>query len=398
MNDLAGTLRDQGNKVVIATGKPNYPDGKIYDGYRSSTLDREWFRGDIEVNRVPLRPRGRAGARELVANYLSFVFSGIRYFPRLLKKHDFDVILVFAPSPITAAIPAVLLKYRKRAHLAIWIQDLWPESLDATGFIRNRLLLAMVGWMVRLIYWFSDTLLVQSRAFVEPVSRYTKRSKVIYFPNSLLDPGKSAPEGEGLPESLVEVLKNNFCLVFAGNVGSAQSVETIAALAEGVSDLKGFRVVVVGSGSRLKWLEDEKHKRGLKNLVLAGRFPAAVMPRIYALADALLVTLSRKKIFAYTIPSKVQSYLAASRPVIASVDGEGARIIDEAGAGLTGPAEDVESLIHNVRKLVSMDDRERREMGESGREYYLKHFEMGAQCRQLMDILSSRCAQLGEAK
>lgn len=388
INDLTRELVAQGNEVTVLTGKPNYPDGKVFAGYQQEGVSEELFEGAIRVLRVPLRPRGR-GAINLMRNYMSFVVSGLMHFPRLARSVQADAILVFAPSPITAAIPAILLKITRRAHLALWVQDLWPESLAATGFMRNPFLLWLAGLMVRAIYAGCDTLLVQSRAFTAPVARYAAARKIVYYPNSMAD----APAGsaaQAMPAELIALLEGKFCAVFAGNIGNAQAVETLIDSAEHLRDLPDFRLVLVGSGSRLDWVREECARRGLDNVVLAGRFPMQAMPAIFTRAQALLVTLKAESIFAYTVPSKVQAYMAAGRPLVAALDGEGARIIEEAGAGLTCAAEDGAGLAQRLRALRAMAPEERARMGQAGRRYFLEHFEMGKLARRLTDLLQAR--------
>src|SRR3990167_2685487 len=185
INDIVRTLDEQGHEVVVATGKPNYPDGKVFEGYRAFGTQRERYLDRIDVVRVPLWPRGGGGARNLILNYLSFVIAGFFCLPWLLRKREFDAILVFAPSPILQAIPAIPLKWIKRAKLALWVQDLWPDSLAATGFVKNPHVLRMVGWLVKAIYRCCDKLLVQSPAFFMPVARYAPKEKIYYFPNSI---------------------------------------------------------------------------------------------------------------------------------------------------------------------------------------------------------------------
>ena len=118
INDIVRTLDEQGHEVVVATGKPNYPDGKVFDGYRAAGTQRERYLERIEVLRVPLWPRGQGGAKNLILNYMSFVVCGLLYLPWMLRGRQFDAILVFAPSPITQAIPAILLRWLKKAKLA----------------------------------------------------------------------------------------------------------------------------------------------------------------------------------------------------------------------------------------------------------------------------------------
>ena len=154
--------------------------------------------------------------------------------------------MVFAPSPITQAIPAILLKWLKKAKLALWVQDLWPESLSATGFVRNPYLLRAVGWMVRAIYRPCDTLLVQSRAFVEPVAQYADRAKIQYYPNSM--DVSSSKAVVPVPGELLELLEQHFCVVFAGNLGTAQALDTLVQAAVHLRDEPRIRLVLVGSG------------------------------------------------------------------------------------------------------------------------------------------------------
>jgi len=385
INDIVRTLDKQGHEVVVATGKPNYPDGKVFDGYRARGTQRERYLGKIDVLRVPLWPRGEGGAKNLILNYLSFVLAGLLFLPWMLRKREFDAILVFAPSPILQAIPAIPLKWLKKAKLALWIQDLWPESLAATGFIRNPHVLRAVGWLVRGIYRCCDTLLVQSHAFFEPVSRYADRGKIVYYPNSM--DASTPAETVSIPGDLSELLETHFCAVFAGNLGTAQALDTLLQAAVHLKADADIRLVVVGSGSRLAWLQAQKALLGLDNLVLAGRYPPQAMSQIFERSGALLVSLNAEAIFAQTVPSKVQAYLAAGRPIIACLNGEGARIIQEAGAGVSSPAEQVLPLVAAIREMHSRSHVEREAMGASGRAYFDRNFDMDVQVRRLIDLL-----------
>ena len=164
INALIQTLESQGLTIKVLTGKPNYPGGEIFEGYTQKGIQQELFDNTAPIFRVPLRPRKAGGAKNLFLNYWSFIWNGLRFFPSAVKNEHYDAILVFAPSPITMAIPAIYLKWKLKTHLAVWVQDLWPESLVATGMINNKIALKMVRYMVKGIYACSDTLLVQSQA------------------------------------------------------------------------------------------------------------------------------------------------------------------------------------------------------------------------------------------
>lgn len=389
VNGVVACLAKQGHEVVVATGKPNYPDGEIFAGYRALGIQQERFFESVEVLRVPLWPRGKGGALNLLINYLSFVFSGIVFFPWLLRKRQFDAILVFAPSPITQAIPAILLKWLKRAHLALWVQDLWPESLAATGFVKNSFLLRAVGLLVKGIYAWCDTLLVQSRAFIDPVSRYARRDKIVYYPNSI-DIELPVVAADTIPAEFSYELNEYFSVVFAGNLGTAQAVETLLEAARLLKQDPKIRLVLVGSGSRLAWLQAQKQAHQLDNLLLPGRFPMEVMPQIFERASVLLVSLKDEDIFAQTIPSKIQAYLAAGRPIIASLRGEGALVVTEAQAGESCAPEDPVALAALIRSMKSRPVAELQTMGQLGKAYFNEHFEIGSQVTRLVEILEAR--------
>ncbi|MDA7842340.1 glycosyltransferase family 4 protein [Porticoccus sp.] len=390
INQLVTTLAEKGHHLVVLTGKPNYPEGEVYPGYQKYGIQHEMM-GDIQIIRVPLRPRKSANASSLILNYLSFVWSGLIYFPFLVKNKQFDEILVFAPSPITSAIPAILLKYIKRVHLSIWVQDLWPESLYATGFIKNKIVLKSVSFLVKFIYAAADTLLVQSKAFIKPVSTLSNKDKIVYFPNAMNNIEQVNYESSNLLSPYLEdCLDKYFSFVFAGNIGKAQSIETLISAAQQLSNFPNIRILVVGSGSMLDWAKNEVQNRALKNIVFTGSFPIEVMPPIFAKAKALLVTLNSSEIFKYTIPSKVQAYMNAGRPIIASINGETARVIQEAGAGLICPAEDHKALAARIVQFYNMSESERDIIGNNSKRYFLENYEMHQQCEKLIEILQQK--------
>ena len=373
INDLVRGLKERGHRVTVLTGKPNYPLGFFFPGYGFLRPVREEY-GGAEVLRVPLVSRGTGREGRLVINYLSFaLFAGV--LGPFVCRGRYDLIFVFEPSPITVGLPALVLKKVKKIPLMLWVQDLWPETLSTTGVVRSKRILEGVEWLVRFIYRGCDLVLVQSRAFVEPVKAQKVASeKVLYFPNwaeALYKPVRledNAPERSEVP--------SGFKVMYAGNIGAGQSFETVLAAAQRLRSYPAINWVLLGDGRRRKWVEGRVRRLGLENQVhLLGSRPLESMPRYSSLADALLVSLRRELIFSLTIPTKIQSYLASGRPVIASLDGEGARVIEEAGAGFTVPAENAEALAEAVLRLYEMSPEEREAMGRQGRTYFEEHFE-----------------------
>lgn len=385
INEVAESLQRAGCHVRVLTGQPNYPDGQVLPGYRARGLGREQHASGYTIHRVPLVPRGRGGALRLVANYLSFLASASVLGPWSLRGEKVDVIFVYGTSPILQAIAGIVLKVVKRAPLVTWVQDLWPQSLEVTGFVRNPQLLGMVATVVRWIYRRCDLLLVQSQGFLPVVRAMAGRTPVEYHPN----PGELAFGHASTNDAPALVLPAGFNVVFAGNFGTVQALDTIVDAAERLKDHPDVRLVLIGSGSRSEWVAQAVRERGLDNVLLPGRYPPDAMPGILAQASALLVTLTRGEILSQTVPSKVQAYLAAGRPVVASLDGEGARVVLEAGAGVACPAEDAQALVEGILSLRGRPADELVRMGANGRRYYEHHFEPEALARRLAERLAA---------
>lgn len=377
----------------MLTGMPNYPLGQLFRGYDWFSPNTEQFEG-IPVYRVPLITRGKGQPWRLALNYLSFTICASLLAP-FRCRGAFDVIFVYQPSPITVGLPALVLKMLKRAPIVFWVQDLWPESLSATGAVQSRMALRWVEKLVRFIYRRCDLILVQSEGFIPCVTAVGADSqRVVYFPNWA--EAFYRPVGMTLDATERAEMPNGFRVMFAGNIGAAQSFETLLAAAEQLKPYAEIQWVVVGDGHKKVWLEEQITARGLKGCVhLLGRHPVEAMPRYFALADALLVLLRKDPLFAVTIPSKVQSYLACGRPIIAALEGSGAAIVREAAAGLVCDPGDGKDLARAVMSLYRMTPEERGLMGMHGRQYYESHFDRDMLIERLDNVLTGFAGEAG---
>jgi len=372
ITDIAKTLREKGHLVEVMTGKPNYPRGVIYDGYKSLGCVSE-IHNEIPIHRIPMLARGLGGLR-LALNYASFVISSILFSPWMLRGKKFDVIFAFGNSPILQAIPAIFLGWIKQAPVVLWVQDLWPESLHATGYIKNKLALKLVSYIVRFIYRHVDLLLVQSEAFIDLVEPVASNTPVKYYPNSVDESFTLRTEGRDAKLTELTELTDGFSVVFAGNIGSAQAVEVIMEAATLLKEYSDIQFVIIGDGSRRDWMLKEVNNRSLSNFHLPGRFPIETMPSFMQQASVLLVTLADHKIFTVTVPSKVQAYMAAGRPILACLNGEGARLVVKSKSGLAVPAENAKALAEAVLELYEMPMVEREKLGKNGFCYYEENF------------------------
>jgi len=382
INELAQDLRNEGNHVSVLTGKPNYPAGDIFPGYKASGSQIDSFDG-ITVRRVPMLPRGKRGLLGLLLNYVSFNLSAMFYAPFLLRKEKIDVIFVYGTSPLIQGLSAIPIKFIYNAKLVVWVQDLWPEDLVTTGHVKNTTVLKINEWAARVLYKFTDQILIQSESFRAPVTRLAPNKEILFLPNAAERSVFESANKFILPPNL-DFLKDGFNVVFAGNIGNNQSIETIVSAAEILKNKEEIKIVMVGSGSRSSFLEEEVGKRGLSNLIIAGRYSSDVMPAIFNYSQILLVSLAKKDSLSWTVPCKVQAYFAAGKPVVASLDGEGARIVNESGAGRACPAEDSQSLAACILELYAMSGSERGEMGKKGRIYAERHYHPTKIARQLI--------------
>lgn len=383
VNEIVSELTARGHAVTVLTGRPNYPDGQVFAAYRENPQAFSRYAG-ADVLRVPLRPRGK-GSLRLVLNYWSFVFWGTLLGPWLLRGRRFDAIFVFETSPITSALPAILLKKLKRAPLFLWVLDLWPDTLSAIGIVKSERALGWVGRLVAFIYGHCDLILAQSRGFFPRIERWSKApAKSRYFPQwaeADFDAGKVAAAAVA-PELAAH--DGFFKIMFAGNLGEAQDFPAILDAAERLKHRRDIRWLIVGDGRAADDLRRGIAARGLQDTVfMLGRHPIERMPSFFKGADALLVSLKAEPIFAMTIPGKVQAYLAAGRPLLAMLDGEGARVIAEAQAGLGCPAGDGAALAACAERMAALSAEERAAMGRRGQDYGAHEFDRATLIAQL---------------
>ena len=390
INHLSKALRDRGHAVTVLTGKPNYPAGRFMAGYSMFGRRRDDFDG-IPVIRVPLIARGGGGGLRLALNYLSFVVSGVLLGPRWVKG-PFDCIFVYEPSPITVGLPAMAMRRATGAPIIFWLQDLWPESVTAATGRRWKIFNAPLNWLVRFIYSACEIILIQSQAFREPVTRAgVDPRRIVFWPQSVDPLFQPAPPAADAPEALTAP---GFRVVFAGNIGQAQDFETIVEAADRLRDYPDVRWIIIGDGRRYAWLKQEVERRGLDHCVrLLGRHPEDAMPGLFACADALLVTLRREPIFALTIPTKIQAYMACGKPIIAGLDGEGARVVEEAGAGVTVAASDPEKLAEAVLTVRGLSADERSAMGRNGLRYSREKFDREMLLDRLEELFMTTIAE-----
>lgn len=372
INDLCEGLIERGHEVTVYTGLPNYPEGEFYKGYSfMGPYHESW--GKIKIIRSPLIPRGKSKSVQLALNFFSFFFFASLLAPFLVRG-KYDKIFVYEPSPITVAIPGIVLKYLKKVPMFFWVTDLWPESLEATGAVKNKNILALIAQLVRKLYKHSDKILITSKGFAPRVKALGgKDEQIVYFPQwaealylKMPDPQFSDP--------LIPVA--GFKIMFAGNIGTSQDFETIVHAALLLREHTEIIFLILGDGLMKKWAHGEVEKNNLaSNFIFLGRKPVEMMPSYYSKADLMLMSLTNTDLFSITVPSKLQSYLASAKPILASINGEGAEIVREWKAGMTCQATNPVLLAETILKMSKLSQIELSQMGKNAFKCYQSEFE-----------------------
>lgn len=380
-NDIVMGLTERGHKVTVVTGLPNYPGGSFFEGYTfwRGPFREEW--NGVEILRCPLFGRGQSSRLLLALNYVSFAF--FCSLMLLFRRRNVDIAFCWMVSPITQVFPAIVAKYTLRVPLVLWVMDLWPDSLSASGRVQNRHIINAMRKVTGWIYRRCDLILGQSRRFVSHIAEVGDLSseRVVYM-----------PQWEPLAPSLdvdptrIPSFRPGFKVVFTGNIGHSQDFGTVTEAARLLCGTVNVRWIIVGEGDALPHLRERIEKFGLEdNFELVGRYPYEAMKDFYSIADVLLATLRPADAFSRTIPTKIQSYLASGTPLITAIDGEVAEIVSESGAGFAVKAGDAVGLAEAIERMAALTSEERQRMGRRGTDYYHANFDR----EELLDRLTA---------
>lgn len=382
VNDIARGLKEAGYEVDVLTGIPNYPSGKTMDGFHLRSRKFSEIDG-IKIYRTAMITRGNSNIR-LALNYLTFMILGsIRVVPLLFKKYD--RVFVFQVSPITSAMPALFISKMKRIPSYIYVQDLWPETFYSIINIKNIKFRKILKKFCNKVYDSFSYILVASKGYETIlVKEGIEKNKIKYFPQWAEDFYSN--------ESEEKAIDRIFTVTFAGNIGKAQSVDTIVKAARYIKEKNEnilMKFHIIGDGSEFENIKNMVENYNLQNVIkLLGRKPSIEMPKYFRESDGVIVTLSNEEILKVTLPAKVQSYMAAGKPIIGAISGEGKKIIVESKSGLVGEAEDHVVLAKNIIKLYEMNEEERNELGKNGKSYFKENFTREKLLRQLESIMS----------
>ena len=365
---FARELVRQGFEVEVLTGFPNYPGGKIYPGYRIKLLQREVIDG-VQVTRVPLYPNHDQSAIKRVLNYASFAASSLVY--GLFVARSADVIYAYHP-PLTVGITASLIRLLRRIPVVYDIQDMWPDTLRATGMLNNARALNAVEAVCQWVYRRVDQIVVLSPGFKRLLmQRGVPETKVNVIYNWADEVALAAPQGQ-LPASFPSA--KQFRIIFAGNMGKAQALDAVLDAAA-LLQTRGSQVcfVMLGAGVEVKRLKQITVDLKLHNVVFLPPVPMAEVGTYLHAADALLVHLRKDPLFEVTIPSKTQAYMTVGKPLLMAVDGDAADLVLQSNGGVVAESENAVALADAAEGLAALPSEQLLAMGQRTRRYYQDH-------------------------
>jgi len=380
---FARELVKQGFEVEVLTGFPNYPGGKIYPGYHVKLLQREWIDG-VQVTRAPLYPSHDKSAKGRVLNYVSFAVSSLFYGLFCAKRPD--VIYAYHP-PLTVGIAAAFIRIFRRVPVVYDIQDLWPDTLRATGMFSNEKALRLVSRICDWVYKKMDYLVVLSPGFKRKLIERgvpEKKIEVIYnwcAEDAVLSASVTLPtEFPG---------EEKFRILFAGNMGMAQALDAVLLAAEILqSQSSQLAFIFLGAGLEVDRLKQVAADMQLHNVLFLPAVPMGEVGAYLQAADVLLVHLKKDELFRITIPSKTQAYMAAGKPILMAVDGDAAVLVERSQCGFTADSENPEAIAEAALHLMQCSTQERERMASNAKQYYRENLSLESGSRRFAEIFS----------
>ncbi|OAL81015.1 glycosyltransferase WbuB [Acinetobacter sp. SFB] len=378
---FARELKQQGHEVQVLTGFPNYPGGKIYDGYKLKLYQREEIEG-ISILRVALYPNHDSSALKRIFNYISFAFMAMLFGVFTTKKAD--VIYAYHP-PLTVGIAAIFIKFFRRTPIVYDIQDMWPDTLQSTGMLNNNKILNIIGLVCKLVYRCVDHIVVLCPGFKNKlIERGVPEEKISIIYNWCDEQGLT--QAQPAKVEYQQLMQDKFNIVFAGNMGKAQALDSILDVAKKVQPIQDIQFVFVGGGTETERLKQRLITENISNTVFIPRMPMAEVGGVLKLSSLLLVHLKKDPLFEITVPSKTQAYMAMGKPVLMAVAGDAADLIRSAECGCVAISENVESIQDAVLKIYHLSANEQLQMGLNARNYYLQELSLESGVEQFVGV------------
>lgn len=372
INDICKEWVKRGHQVTVLTGIPNYPQGKYYKGY-NLFKNRKEVKDGVEIIRIPLVPRGN-NSLTLFLNYISFVISG--WFFAKFTKRKFEKVFIYEVSPMTQAFIGIWYAERRKIECNLYVMDLWPDSIELATGIKNKMILNIVGKMADKIYSKCDRIFTSSESFKDSIaSRGHSIDKLLFWPQYAEEFYKPVNSNKKITPEIED--DNSFKIIFTGNIGYAQGLETCISIAEKIKEKNiNAKFYLIGDGRAKQELTNKVIERKLERIIIfINKKPSNDIPKYCARCDAAFIALKKNKISERILPAKLQSYLACGLPVLGCIDGEVNKIIKKSHSGYCVAAEDVDGFIKILIKIMSLKDEDIKQLKNNALKFFNNNYE-----------------------
>lgn len=384
INELTQKLSEN-NIIHVITGLPNYPQGKIYDGYSVFEKSYEKISTNLSVTRLPLIPRRSGSKFMLIINYLSYFISCICYTIYLLFKKKYDIVLIHHTSPIFICFPAIIYKKIKKSRLILWDLDMWPDTIVAMKIIKSNSIISFFELIVKFIYKSCDHVLLGSKQFFDKAISRISETKISYFPNWAEE---NIVKNKIINKKKIVFPENGLNIMYAGNIGEAQDFDSLINSIYNLRD-KNINWLFIGDGRKRKSLINKLSKKKLdKKVFFYGNQALQSIPFFYSKADLMYLSLKDEDVFKNTVPAKLQSYMAAKKPILAMISGEAKEIITNANAGWVVESGNYKELTKLILQVLKADQNHLIKLGLNSFNYYQKHFSWEIRINQIQKLIN----------
>ncbi len=366
-------------RLSVFTAKPNYPKGKIFKGYKRFSFEKK-RKNKITIYRTQIIPRNEAKTINLILNYISYVISGLI---NLIKiKNNYDIAFVYCTSPIFQAIPAIIFSKLRKIPLVLWVQDLWPDSVQETGYIENKFIINIIKFFTKIIYNNSDLILVQSRQFVKPIKELTNTNIKVFLNPSEFNFIKK--------KKFTTKINKNKSIYYAGNIGSVQNLNNLVQFCRSTK-LKNFKIILFGEGSKKKWLVNQIKNFKISDIIEVKKYiDKNKFKTEMRKADCFLLLLSDGQALSRTIPAKFQTYLYFGKPIISWANGEVSTITKKNKLGFCAKSNSLKEFSSCISKLTKMKKKEFYKFNKNNIDFFNKNFSLEINTENLIKILKNQ--------
>ena len=374
--NLVTNKLSQSNNITVVTSKPSYGLKKIFSEYNRSFFYKKKY-GSIQVYYVPtFFVKNKNFGLMIFLNYITYIFFASIFIFKI-RKESYDLVFCYATSPIFQAIPALIYSKIKKIPSFIWIQDLWPDVLKDTGYIKSNFLLKIIQIFVNFIYNYADCVLAQSKEMKNEIKKKAGIKNVFILHN---------PEKKLFFRKIQK--KKYFNIGYAGNLGKAQSLETLIDLSKKIKKKDRVKICVYGTGSRKNFLLSNIQKNNLKRiLVYKGVFAENIIDSKLFQADAFILCLSKGEALSKTLPARLQTYMKFKKPILASADGALKNFINKNRIGFACSAENYMQLYKNVLIIKNLSAKKRNIIKLNINSFFNQNFEINNWIKNLNHFL-----------